>query len=41
MLVIDPMHNIFLGSGKYILKHIWLQRNLIEESQYNMIQSIE
>lgn len=39
MLVIDPMHNIFLGSGKYILKHIWLQRNLIEQSQYNMIQN--
>ena len=38
MLAIDPMHNLFLGSGKHIVKNIWIQRGLISESQFDLIQ---
>lgn len=39
MLIIDPMHNIFLGTGKHILKHVWLDLKLIEDSQFGKIQN--
>lgn len=39
MLAIDPMHNLFLGSGKHILKDIWIKRGLISESQFDLIQN--
>ncbi|CAG8764442.1 2808_t:CDS:1, partial [Dentiscutata heterogama] len=25
---IDPMHNIFLGTSKYIVQHAWINNNL-------------
>ena len=37
MLVIDPMHNLFLGSGKHML-NIWFERNLLSPSQFQQIQ---
>ena len=37
-LIVDPMHNLFLGTGKYILKNIWLGLNIIEVSQFEKIQ---
>ena len=37
MLVVDPMHNLFLGSGKRVLR-IWLDNNLISSSNFNQIQ---
>ena len=39
MLVIDPMHNLFLGSAKHYVKAIWLDRNIINPSQFPLIQS--
>ncbi len=39
MLAIDPMHNLFLGSGKHILKDIWIKLGLISESQFDLIQN--
>ncbi len=39
MLVVDPMHNLFLGSGKHILKDVWIDRNIITESKFVLIQS--
>lgn len=33
------MHNLFLGSGKNVLKSIWMKRNIINESQFEIIQS--
>ena len=37
MLIIDPMHNLFLGSGKRML-NIWFENNLISPSQFQQIQ---
>ena len=36
MLIVDPMHNLFLGSAKHYIKHIWLSRNIINST---LIQS--
>ena len=38
MLVIDPMHNLYLGTGKHILKDIWSDREIIHESKFDEIQ---
>jgi len=38
MLVVDPMHNLFLGTAKYILSAIWLERNIITKDQLDVIQ---
>ena len=38
MLVIDPMHNLFLGTSKYFLKNILLQKGYIAETQLPLIQ---
>lgn len=37
MLIVDPMHNLFLGSAKHFLK-LLIDRNLISESQFEVIQ---
>ena len=37
MLIIDPMHNIFLGTGKHMLS-IWLEHRLLSPSQFQQIQ---
>jgi hypothetical protein len=37
MLLIDPMHNLFLGSGKHMLS-LWLQRGILTPRHYNEIQ---
>lgn len=39
MLIVDPMHNLFLGSGKHILKDVWIDRCIIPESKFDLIQS--
>ena len=39
MLVIDPMHNLFLGSGKHVLKDIWIELGLITDKQFTLIQN--
>ena len=38
MLAVDPMHNLFLGSGKHILKDIWIDRCILPESKFDLIQ---
>ena len=37
MQVADPMHNLFLGSGKHLLR-VWLNNNLISSSIFSQIQ---
>ena len=32
MLIIDPMHNMYMGTAKYILNNIWIKRNIITSS---------
>ena len=39
MLVVDIMHNLFLGTGKHVIKDIWIELQLISESQFEVIQS--
>lgn len=36
--IIDPMHNLFLGTAKTVMKKIWLQRDIISTSNLNVIQ---
>lgn len=31
MSIIDPMHNLFLGTAKRVLKKVWLERNIIKK----------
>lgn len=39
MLAVDPMHNVFLGSGKHML-HLWKVRELLTEQHYSPIQDL-
>lgn len=39
MLVIDPMHNLFLGTAKHFIKSVWLERGIISYDQFQLIQS--
>ena len=32
------MHNLYLGTGKHILKDIWSDREIIRESKFDEIQ---
>ena len=38
MLVIDPMHNLFLGIAKYFLKNILISRGYLSDNQLVLIQ---
>ena len=38
MLVVDPMHNLFLGTAKYYLKNIWIEKGIISEKDFEQIQ---
>ena len=37
--MIDPMHNLYLGSAKRILKDIWIERNIISDESFELIQN--
>ena len=38
MTIIDPMHNLYLGTAKRILKKVWIEQNLINTKQFDVIQ---
>ena len=38
MLIVDPMHNLFLGSAKHFLKSVFIGKGIITESQFDTIQ---
>ena len=38
MLIVDPMHNLFLGTAKHFLKTVWIERDIISHSQFSAIQ---
>lgn len=38
--IIDPMHNLFLGTAKHVMKNVWIQDNLIQQAQFERIHSI-
>ena len=37
--IIDPMHNLFLGTAKTVLKKVWLPKGLITEQQFKLLQT--
>lgn len=39
MLVIDSMHNLFLGTAKHFLKSVWLDKKILLQSDFSIIQS--
>ena len=38
--VIDPMHNLFLGTSKHMMKKIWLKDGLISQNDMDRIHNI-
>ena len=38
MAIVDPMHNLFLGSAKYFLKNVRIDKGIIAESSFSEIQ---
>ena len=38
MLIVDPMHNLFLGSAKHFMKAIVVERMLLSNSQFDLLQ---
>ena len=38
MLIVDPMHNLFLGTAKHVLKDLWLEKGILSPSDFNLIQ---
>ena len=40
MTIIDPMHNMFLGTTKHMLKNIWMKKSLVNDADLFAIQGI-
>ena len=38
MLIVDPMHNLYSGSGKKMIK-VWFEKDIITPSHYSKLQS--
>ena len=39
MLVVDPMHNLFLGSAKHYMKGIFINRGILSDENFKYIQT--
>ena len=39
MTIIDPLHNLYLGSARHVLKNIWIEQGLISSKSMDTIQS--
>ena len=37
MLIIDPMHNLYLGTAKHLFSRIWVKRDILDTSSLNTI----
>lgn len=38
MTIIDPMHNLFLGTAKHLMKNIWMKQELVTTSDLQNMQ---
>ncbi len=38
MLVIDPMHNLYLGTAKYIVHEVWIAKGYLDRSKLAVIE---
>ena len=34
MLIVDPMHNLFLGSAKRVMHDIWMNKSVLSDQQF-------
>ena len=37
-LIVDPMHNLYLGTAKHFLKRVWIEGNIIGDHMLDQIQ---
>lgn len=37
MLIIDPMHNLYLGTAKHVFSRIWVKRDIIDRKALDII----
>ena len=38
MLLIDPMHNLFLGTAKHFATDLWIGRNIFDQNALSIIE---
>ena len=38
MLLVDPMHNLYLGSAKHVLKAIWIEKYILSYADFGLVQ---
>ena len=38
MLLIDPMHNLFLGTAKHFARDLWIGQNILDQSALSIIE---
>lgn len=38
MVIVDPMHNIFLGSAKYVMKRLWIEGEILTQAKLLQMQ---
>ena len=39
MMIVDPMHNLFLGSAKHFLKAIVIGKEVLSQAQFEILQN--
>ena len=39
MLLVHPMHNLYLGSAKHVLKAIWIDRNILSYADFEIVKT--
>ena len=39
MLIVDPMHNLFLGTTKHLFKNLWLKQGLLSAKNLSTLQT--
>ena len=38
MLTIDPIHNLFLGTAKYMVRKVWIKHGYLNASKLSVIE---
>ena len=39
MLLIDPMHNLFLGTAKHVARDLWIGKSILSSSAIRLIEN--
>ena len=37
--IVDPMHNLFLGTAKHTMKNLWLENSVLSKAQMKTLQT--